>query len=34
MEVLATEAGKSMRQTIKLFTGKDMHKVVKKLLNN
>jgi len=27
---LAEEAGKSIRQTILLFTGKDMHEIVKK----
>jgi len=29
LEQLATEAGKSLRQTIKLFTGIDLHKVLK-----
>lgn len=33
MEELATECGKSIRQTVLLFTGKDMHKVVRKLLS-
>jgi len=29
LEMLAEEAGKSIRQTILLFTGVDMHKVLK-----
>jgi len=30
LEELVTEAGKSLRQTIKLFTGVDLHDVFKK----
>lgn len=30
MEKLAAEAGESLRQTIKVFTGIDLHKVYKK----
>lgn len=34
LEVLATETGKNIRQMISLATGKDMHEVVKNLMNN
>ena len=33
LEILVKEAGGSIRQTIQLFTGKDMHKIVKKIYN-
>ena len=34
LEELATEAGKNLRQTILLFTNKDMHDIVKEKLIN